>query len=138
FYRFLSLFSLVLFFFAKSIFAQTGSIKGVVTDSTDNSNLWGANILILGTTRGATTNSQGVYRIDQLSPGEINIVYRYLGYQADTAEVKIIANRVLELNIALKPAVIQGDEVVITSQLQGQAAAINQQVNSNTIVKEQR
>jgi hypothetical protein len=34
----------------------------------------------------------------------------------------------------MRPQIIQGEEVVITAQMRGQLAAINQQITSNTIV----
>ena len=42
--------------------------------------------------------------------------------------------KLLELNVKLHSLAIEGEEVVVSAQLQGQTAAINQQLNSNTIV----
>ena len=38
------------------------------------------------------------------------------------------------LNVQLTPTIVQGKEVVVTAQMQGQTAAINQQINSNIAV----
>ncbi len=132
-YNFLSII-LLMIFCADNIFAQTGNISGIVTDATDGSPLIGANIFVAGTSIGTATDRDGKYRLSRLNVGRNLILFKYLGYGTDSAWVDIVAGRTLAYDVKLSPQAIEGKEVVVTSQLLGQAAAINQQLTSNTIV----
>ena len=113
---------------------QKGSISGKVFDASDNEALYGANVLIENTAIGSATDFDGIYKISGLDPGKYNIVYRYLGFKTQVVEVEVQAGRTTENDVYLELDTIMGEEVVVTALLQGQAAAINQQVNSSTII----
>ncbi len=120
--------------FCGRTYAQTGQVYGKIEDATDGSSLPGANILLKGTAQGTTSDLYGKYSFTNLSPGEHELVFRYIGYQEQTVRVRVASGDRLELNIKMEPQAIKGKEVLVTGQLRGQNAAINQQVNSNTIV----
>jgi TonB-dependent receptor len=124
----------LLFLFINNSFAQSGNITGRITDASDRSPLWGTNILLDGTSTGTTTDVEGRYRLTGVPAGKQLIVFRYLGYETDSVEVNIVAGTTIELNKEMRIQAIEGEEVVVTAQLQGQTAAINQQLTSNTIV----
>ncbi len=125
---------LIFISFAPIQYSQSGSIIGKVSDASDGSPLWGTNILLVGTSIGTTTNQEGKYKLINLPEGESIIVFRYLGYSPDSIKVNVTSGKTLELNVKLHSLAIEGEEVVVSAQLQGQTAAINQQLNSNTIV----
>jgi TonB-dependent receptor len=116
------------------IFAQTGNLSGIVTDASDNSPLIGANVFVAGTSIGTATDRDGKYRLTKLKAGKNLVLFKYLGYGTDSVTIDIVAGKTLSYDVKLSPAAIEGKEVVVTSQLLGQAAAINQQLTSNTIV----
>ena len=116
-----------------SVLAQ-GRIKGTITDSTSNNTLIGANVYIKGTALGASTNFEGEYIINDIPAGSYTIKVSYIGYTAKTYDVNIVDNKTTLLDIQLVPEVLEGEEVLITAQAFGQVSAINQQINSNTIV----
>jgi len=126
-------FILCLFIFSR-VFAQSGTLTGRVLDAADNSPLWGVNVFLLGGTNGTTTDDEGKFRLSSLQTGQITLLFRYVGYKTDTVKIQIEAGKTVNIEVRLKVEMIQGEEVVITAQLQGQQAAINQQLNSNTIV----
>lgn len=118
-----------------SIYSQEkGNISGKVTDASNNDPLNGTNVFVQNTAIGAATDIDGNYKISNVTPGKYNIVYSYLGFKTKIIEVTVIAGRTVESDVKLELDAITGDEVIVTGLLQGQAAAINQQVNSNTIV----
>jgi len=121
-------------FLTHNILAQSGNLTGRILDQTDDSPLWGTNILIAGTSIGAASDQDGKYRLTKIPVGPQIVVFRYLGYRSDSIEVEIFENRTLELDHTMSPQLVEGEEVLVTAQLQGQAAAINQQLTSNTIV----
>ena len=54
------------------------TIKGIVKDSTSNSPLIGANVIIDGTSFGAATDSEGKYLIKVESKGDYKVLFRFI------------------------------------------------------------
>ncbi len=112
----------------------TGTVYGVVTDASSGDPLPNASIRVEGTTLGAATGVDGSYRLASVPVGQQTIVASYVGYRPDSAQVSVVDGQAVEVNFELNFDVVEGDEIVITSQVEGQAAAINQQINSEQIV----
>ncbi len=111
-----------------------GSVAGRVVDLADGSPLWGVVVMVKNTTNGTNTNDEGRFRLSQLSEGKTTLVFRYVGYESVEREVMIEVDKMTTVDLRLKSAAIEGEEVVVTAQLQGQQAAINKQITSNKIV----
>ena len=101
-----------------SILAQeAGKIRGKVTDAETGEALIGANVVIQGTTKGASTNIDGEYIILNVSPGTVTLEARYIGYANVVVEnVKISTGRTTVRNFELKPQSYEGEEVVVTAE----------------------
>ncbi len=125
---------LIVFLLLPTFLFATGNIKGVVTDSLSNERLVGANIILLGTSIGSATDIEGEYLISTIPAGRYTVRFSYVGYKFKDVFVTVVDNRTIEINISLVLTEIQGKEIVITGQALGQAAAINQQLTSNTII----
>lgn len=93
--------------------AQTGSLKGRITDTETGEELIGATIVIQGTTKGTITDFEGNYVLDDVSYGTYNIVISYISYDQQIKQIKLSDDQPVVLNAALKPATIGLDEVVI-------------------------
>ncbi|TVQ08185.1 MAG: SusC/RagA family TonB-linked outer membrane protein [Balneolaceae bacterium] len=89
--------------------AQT-TVQGTVTDAETGEVLTGVNILIQGTFQGTTTDLEGNFTLEVPSLNA-TLLLSYLGYQ--TLALPIDGRT--SLNIALRPDVIVGDELVITA-----------------------
>ncbi len=103
---FLNSFMLLLFLFPSILLAQT-TVSGTVTDQANASPLPGVNILIKGTTTGATTDFDGNYTITAKS-GDI-IVFSYVGFKTQ----EITFNGQSKLDITLVEDTAQLDEIVL-------------------------
>jgi TonB-dependent receptor len=110
------------------------SIKGTVTDASNNETLIGANVIVEGTSLGAATDIEGQFRIVGIPERTFNIKISYVGYEPKILEIDFSKTKDVQKNIQMKPQIIQGEEVVVTAQMRGQLAAINQQITSNRIV----
>jgi len=120
---------------APGVEAQSrGQISGTVSDSTNGETLPSANISIEGTSIGVSSDLDGRYRITNAPAGKQVVVASYIGYESKRVEVLVHPGSAMDLDIKLRMRVLEGDEIVVTAQLLGQAAAINQQISSNTIV----
>lgn len=71
-------------------FAQTGILKGKITDSKTGEELIGAAIVIEGTTTGTTTDFMGDYTMPPLEPGTYTIRCQYISYEAQVKEGVVI------------------------------------------------
>ena len=63
------------------LFAQNGIIKGKITDKASNEPIPFANVLLIGTDNGTTTDENGAYEIGGLAPGLYSIRVSFVGYE---------------------------------------------------------
>ncbi|MEX2603012.1 MAG: TonB-dependent receptor [Gracilimonas sp.] len=126
---------ILLFVGTSSVFAQDGygRIEGVVTDATTQETLVGVNVSIAGTSLGDATTLDGTYIIRRVSAGTQTIVVSYIGYQRVEQEVEISDGETLELNFELSLETVEGQEITISSQAEGQRSAINEQLTAREI-----
>ena len=74
---------ILLAFSPASVSGQGASktVKGTLMDATTKEALVGANVLIKGTTKGATADANGQYSINVLDDKAV-LVFRFLGYDS--------------------------------------------------------
>ncbi|MDP6169671.1 MAG: TonB-dependent receptor [Candidatus Marinimicrobia bacterium] len=104
--------SIIIFSF---LFAQKGSISGKVTDSTNDSPLIGANVLIEGTDQGAATDTEGRYMIGQLDPGTYKIIVSYIGFRNYQENIELGPGQEASKDLALEPEAIEMKTYVVTA-----------------------
>lgn len=130
------LFSVV--FFTTLLFAQaqTGKITGKILDGEFNDVLAFANVLVKDTSKGTTSDFDGIYSID-LEPGIYTLVFSFVGYETKAiTDIEVKANSVTEINITLRPSSATLDEVVITTSARRntEEAVLNLQRNSAVLL----
>lgn len=100
--------------FAIPVIAQTGIIKGRVTDKLTNEAVIGANVLLTGTDTGTVTDLDGNYLLEGLKPGTYGIQVSYIGYETVTVqEIEVQGIRPTILNFELSVDARQLEEVVV-------------------------
>ncbi|MGF1555257.1 SusC/RagA family TonB-linked outer membrane protein [Paucihalobacter sp.] len=97
---------LLVLFVPATLFAQT-NVSGTVTDEANTLPLPGVNVLVKGTTTGASTDFDGNFTIS-LNVGDV-VVFSYLGYKSK--EVTYTGGTTL--NVTLSEDAAQLDEVVL-------------------------
>ena len=125
--------ALFILIFSTSIYSQ-GGLKGTVRDSLTHDPLVGANVYFYGTALGAAADLDGNYSVAKIPAGQYKVKVSYIGYQTKNFTIDIVNNRTIQLDVQLASEILQGQEVVVSGQAEGQAAAINQQISSNKIV----
>jgi TonB-dependent receptor len=110
------------------------SVKGTVTDASTRETLIGVNVIVQGTSLGAATDIEGQFRIVGIPERIFTVKVSYVGYESQLLEIDFAKTKDVSMSIQLKPTIIEGKEVVVTAQMRGQLAAINQQITSKTIV----
>ena len=116
------------------LFAQgTGIVKGKVIDALTNESLPSANIVIQDPFLGTISDLNGDYILNNVPAGSQTIHVSYMGYQEQEIAVDISAGETQTLNVSLEVLSIMGEEIVVTTQVYGQRAAINQQFAALTV-----
>ncbi|MEM6647788.1 MAG: TonB-dependent receptor [Bacteroidota bacterium] len=98
--------------------AQTASVNGAVRDAETNDPMPGVTILIEGTTRGTTTNTDGAYELLSLSAGELTLIVRSVGYATVRQTFALTAGQAQRFDVSLKPSLLNLDQVVVTATRQ--------------------
>ncbi|MDP3432964.1 MAG: TonB-dependent receptor [Bacteroidota bacterium] len=95
---------------------QNAVIKGTITDAITKETLIGATVAIQGTTKGAISDFDGNYSIDKVAKGSYNIVVSYISYDNQIIRTEVTDGNATTVNIELKPASIDIDEVQIVAK----------------------
>ncbi|MEW6654178.1 MAG: TonB-dependent receptor, partial [Bacteroidota bacterium] len=91
-----------------------GNLKGIVISKEDNKPLIGANVLILGTGLGASTNENGEFLISSLPVKQYSVQVSMLGYEDASYTLIIKDGESISLNIELEPKPVDLPVVEIT------------------------
>lgn len=102
-------------FAAGAAFAQTGTIKGKITDKQTGETLPGATIVVEGTAHGAAADANGNYSIEAVPAGRYQLVARYIGYQSETVVVQVGSGQSITMNFQLAPSGYTTNPVVVTA-----------------------
>lgn len=101
-WRSISCVALLSFFLSPVVFAQTGSIAGVVIDGDFGDPLIGANVVLEGTLLGTSTDLEGRFRVDNVPVGLQTFKFSYIGFQTMfVSDVEIIEGEVTKLDVTL-------------------------------------
>ncbi len=97
-----------------ALHAQGGVIKGRVTNALNNEPIMFANVLVVGTEKGTTTDLEGNYLIEGLEPGLYNVRFSYIGFEEATEyEIQVSNNKPAEVNMELQEQTAELEEVVV-------------------------
>ncbi|MBC6989013.1 TonB-dependent receptor [Hymenobacter sp. BT491] len=95
--------------------AQSGGIRGRITDAATGESLAGVNVILSGTNRGTATGSGGEFELTGLAPGSHNIRFSFIGYQAP-AQTVTVGNDIVDLGtITLQQSAVMAGEVVVSA-----------------------
>ncbi len=94
----------------------SGSITGIITDKKSNEKLIGANLLIVGSLTGTTTDIDGKYNISRLTPGQYSLRISYISYQSVVVNnIKVEEGKDTKIDVQLNPSTIELQEVVVSA-----------------------
>ncbi len=111
--------------------AQQGTLTGVVIDSTLGEALPGANVRLVGTQQGTSTDANGNYTISGISPGTYTVRASFVGFSPKVVEgVEVRANETTEVDFHLLPSAVQADELVVVGYGQVQRSDLTGSVVS--------
>ncbi|MCK9282143.1 MAG: TonB-dependent receptor [Melioribacteraceae bacterium] len=116
---------------------EKGSISGKITDGSNNDVLIGANVLVTGTSIGASSDLDGYYSIKNLLPGTYQLKFSFISYQTIFVDnIKVEAGKETKINVTMQTTSTELSEVVVTAEAlkNSEGALLNIQKNSLNIV----
>lgn len=101
-------------FFVQMTVAQTGSITGTVTNQ-NGELVPTANVLLVEVNRGAATNLDGEYTIDDVSTGTYTLRVSFVGYLEFTEQVTIEEGTRITVDVELQSGAVGLEQLVVTA-----------------------
>ena len=93
---------------------KKGLIKGKITNSQTGLPLIGANVQLLGTDLGTTTNDKGNFSLDQIMEGRYKIRVAYIGFQTFVVpDVLVRPNAYDFIDVKLEESILSMDNIVV-------------------------
>ncbi len=92
----------------------TGGITGKVTDKKTGEPLPGANVIVVGTSVGAATGTDGSFTIPTLQPRVYTVVISFVGYRSQTIDVRVAEGEQANISVTMREDALNMEEVVVT------------------------
>ncbi len=130
-------FLITLFIITSISFSQTAAIRGKVTDASTGEELPGTNILIVGSSKGTTTDFDGNYALNKLQAGTYTLQCSFISYQTkELQNITVKDGEVKIINIKLGEAALELEEVqvVATKVERTETAIITMQRKSASVL----
>lgn len=105
-------FALLLVFSGFTAFGQSGTVTGTVTDQVTGETLPGANVVVQGTTIGATTNMDGQFSFSA-PVGNITLVATFIGYNPASTQVNVPDGGTITVNFGLDSDITMLEEFIV-------------------------
>ncbi len=114
---------------------ETGTIKGFVYDKSNGEPIIFTNVVLKGTTYGASTDVNGYFSIDGVPAGDYVLQTTYLGYDTAQIPISLSAGEVVSKKVYLKKGAIQMETVQVSAQ--SQEARTETKVSATKITPQQ-
>jgi len=95
---------------------ETGTVAGRVIDAETKQPLLATNVIVEGTDRGAATDPDGNYIIQNVPVGTYNLRFTYIGYRTQTrTDIVVKSANPVFVNVELAPEIVEGQGVTVTA-----------------------
>jgi hypothetical protein len=109
--------SLLFIIIPGQLFSQgSASVNGYISDQQSGETLISANIALLESGRGTSSNTSGYYSLTNIEPGAYTLVATYIGYQRFEREIELDPGQSLRLDIELISEGVELEEITVRSE----------------------
>ncbi len=109
--------AIIILTLAGKVYAVTGNmIAGRIIDIQTKEPLAGVNIIILDSDRGASTDLDGVFIIENLEPGAYRLEISYIGYITQKfTDIIVSSGKPTNLTISLSEQILETESITVTA-----------------------
>ncbi len=117
--RYITFLTVSLAILFSSIYAQektdSGMLRGKVIDEVTKQPLIGADVFLIGTELGASTNQEGIFIIQDAPEDIYKLQVQYIGYRSFVrTDVRVIRNKTTDLReLGLQLALVEGEQIIV-------------------------
>ena len=113
----LSLFLILMIMPTLVLAGINGKISGTVVDAETGDPLAGTNVLVVGTSLGASTDADGKYNILSVPIGTYSVKATFIGYTEITYEnIKVNSDITTRLSFSLGSSAVSGESIIIIAE----------------------
>lgn len=91
-------------------------VFGIIYDKDTEDPLVGANVVLVGTSRGAATDLNGGFRIVGLKAGTYKFQVSMIGYHSKEVELTLVEDKDTRLTLGLEASLVKSPEVVVSAE----------------------
>ena len=122
------IFLLLVLLVSLGLYAQQGDIKGFVYDKKTGEVAMFANVMLKGTTFGASTDMNGYFTISNIPVGSYTLVVSFLGYKDIEKQITVERNKIMTLKLFIEKDSKVLETVEISADRQEQKTQIKTSV----------
>jgi iron complex outermembrane receptor protein len=97
--------------------ADTGTVKGKITDKADGEGVFGASVIVAGTTIGTATDMNGNYTLQNVPAKPQKISISIVGYSPASQIVTVATGQTAVVNLQIGQTTVMASEVVVGASL---------------------
>lgn len=109
--------------------AQQGIVRGFIYEEETGEPAIFCNIILVGTTYGASTDINGFFVISKINPGNYTLSVTYLGYDTINKKVKVIPDDIISQNFFLMKSSFRLETITISAE----RAAARTETNTSVV-----
>mgnify|MGYP000041133290 FL=1 len=102
--------------FTTIAYSQTGNIRGFVYDKSSGEPIMFCNVILQGTTIGASTDINGMYNISKVLAGDYSLMVTYIGYDTSKVNITLKQGKVVTQNLEISESSVKLNEVRISAE----------------------
>ena len=115
---------LSLFITTVSIAQNTGTLRGFVYDGGSGEPVIFTNVIIKGSTIGATTDENGYFSISDAPVGSQTVFCTALGFDTATSNVNITKNKITNIKLVIKEVSVELNAFEVSAEKQEQKTSV--------------
>ncbi|MBN2093666.1 TonB-dependent receptor [candidate division KSB1 bacterium] len=107
---------LIASFFIGAIAQEKGAIQGKVIDARTKEDLLGANVVVMDTQLGSSTDMDGKFVIRNVPVGTYRLRFDFIGYDAIIkTDIVVKTSKPVDVNVEMTEQALEGEEVTVTA-----------------------
>ncbi len=107
---------LITSFFISAMAQEKGTIQGKVIDARTKEALLGANVVVMDTQLGSSTDLDGKFFIRNVPVGTYRLRFDFIGYDAIIkTDIVVKTSKPAEINVEMTEQALEGEEVTVTA-----------------------